>query len=76
MNIHAKHGDKVKYVGCSDEQIRFGNCDDPKGILKEGDIYTVAFVEIHSWHSKVHLEGYEDLGFNSVCFNKEGQPMD
>jgi len=61
-------GDKVVYTGATDEQVRWGSNDDPRGILVEGNTYTVARVEVHSWHTKVWLEEYPGLKFNIVHF--------
>ena len=64
-----KVGDKVKFLGCDEEQVRWGSNDNPKGILFEGDVYYVERVEIHSWHTKLYLRGFQGK-FNSVCFEK------
>jgi len=64
-----KAGDEVKYLGSDEEQVRWGSNDNPKGVLFEGDIYYVERVEIHSWHTKLHLRGVRGK-FNSVCFEK------
>lgn len=64
-----KIGDKIKYVGCSDEQKNWGGNDDPRGVLEEGLNYTVAEIEIHSWHTKVSLDGVNGK-FNSACFDE------
>lgn len=69
MNI--KVGDQVKYIGCSKEQIAWGNNDDPNSILYLNDLYYVERVEIHSQHTKLELKGVKGR-FNSVCFEKEG----
>ena len=58
---------KVKYIGCSKEQINWGGNDDPRTMLKVGEIYEVAKEEVHSWHTKIFLVGIEGK-FNSVCF--------
>lgn len=60
----------VKYVGCTDEQVRFGGCSDPRGLLDEGKLYLVEHKEVHNWHTKLYLKGFESLGFNSVCFEE------
>ena len=62
-------GDKVKYVGCCKEQIRWGNNDDPNGILEIGKEYTVESTEVHTAHTKLLIKGYNGK-FNSVCFVK------
>ena len=64
-----RSGDKVKYTGSIEEQVRWGGNDNPKGLLFVGDIYYVEKVEIHSWHTKLHLRGVRGK-FNSVCFEK------
>ena len=67
-------GDKIKFIGCTDAQIKCGANDDPRFFpaLVLGEIYTVKKVEVHSWHTKVWLE--ETGGkFNSVCFEEVSQ---
>jgi hypothetical protein len=62
-------GEYVKYIGCIDEQVQWGSNDNPRGILIEGDKYYVEKVEMHTWHTKLHLRGIYGK-FNSVCFEK------
>lgn len=62
---------KVIYVGASDSQVSWGNCDDPRGLLVEGETYEVYDKDVRSWHTKLTLVGFEDLRFNSVCFEEE-----
>lgn len=62
-----KQGDKVRFTGATDEQVRFGNCDDPREVLADAAVYVVEFVEVRSWHTKLHLRGIPGA-FNSVCF--------
>jgi hypothetical protein len=62
-------GNNVKFIGCSKEQIAWGNNDDPTGILIVGDKYYVEKVEVHSQHTKLTLRGICGR-FNSVCFEK------
>jgi hypothetical protein len=64
-----KSGDKVRYTGSIEEQVRWGNNDNPVGVLIEGDVYYVERVEIHTWHTKLYLRGVYGK-FNSVCFEK------
>jgi hypothetical protein len=63
-----KPGDYVKFLGCSKEQINWGNNDDPNNILFVGDTYYVEHVEVHSQHTKIELRGVKGK-FNSVCFD-------
>lgn len=62
-----RKGDEVKFIGCTNEQIKFGSCDDPRDILKVGGNYTVEYVDVHDWHTKIKLTGINGQ-FNSVCF--------
>jgi|TARA_B100001094_G_scaffold84721_2_gene81072 hypothetical protein len=64
-----KIGDQVRFLGCTPEQVRWGNNDDPQLKLIEGNTYLVEEVEIHSQHTKITLIGV-DGKFNSVCFEK------
>jgi hypothetical protein len=58
---------KIKFVAACDEQVRWGGCDDPRGVLAVGEVYEVDTVETHSWHTKVSLVGVHGA-FNSVHF--------
>jgi hypothetical protein len=62
-------GNYVKYIGCSKEQIAWGNNDDPNVVLFLGDTYYVEKVEVYSQHTKLTLRGIYGK-FNSVCFEK------
>jgi hypothetical protein len=64
-----RRGDKAIYLGCTQEQIRWGNNDDPSKTLIEGAMYYVENVEVHSQHTKLTLRGVSGR-FNSVCFGK------
>ena len=66
---HFKAGDKVRYTGSTETQVRWGNNDNPVGVLFEGDTYYVERVEIHTLHTKLYLRGVYGK-FNSVCFEK------
>jgi hypothetical protein len=59
---------RVKYTGATDAQVAWGSNDDPREHLVEGSVYTVVKQEIHDWHTKYYLEGFEDLKFNSASF--------
>lgn len=63
-----KMGDLVKFIGCSQNQIMWGNNDDPNTILSIGSVYKISKVDIHSSHTKISLKGITGW-FNSVCFD-------
>jgi len=67
MNI--KVGDQVKFIGCTKEQVYWGNNDDPNSILHLNDLYYVESIEVHSQHTKLELKGIGGK-YNSVCFEK------
>jgi hypothetical protein len=61
-----KRGNRAKFIGCSKEQIAWGNCDDTSHLILDC-IYTIEEVKVHSQHTKIKLIG--EMGrFNSVCF--------
>lgn len=72
-------GSRVKFTGCSSEQIQWGGNNDPQadGIFV-GAEGIVERVEVHSWHTKLWVRFSEDrhapLGvfgpYNSVCFEE------
>ena len=67
-HMEIRQGSTVRYLGCSKEQVAWGNNDDPNGILFVGDKYYVEHVWVHSQHTKIELRGVPKLKFNSVCF--------
>ena len=69
-----KKNDIVEYLGCSQEQINWGNNDDPRSFLIVGREYTIEKVDVHSQHTKVKL--YNKMGwFNSVCFEVKSSEL-
>jgi hypothetical protein len=62
-------GDKVKFIGCSTEQHRWGSNTGNPEELKVGDEYVIAEVDPHSWSTKLVLEGIKGT-FNNVCFEE------
>lgn len=60
-------GQHVRYIGASDEQVRWGGNDDPRPLLTEGETYEIIGVAVHSWHTKLAVKGF-DGWFNSVSF--------
>jgi hypothetical protein len=71
MGPETQIGDTVRYVPSKhDEDIAgFGNNKNPVGILNPEHHYVVEKVEVHSWHTKLWLEGVGGP-FNSVHFEK------
>jgi hypothetical protein len=77
--MELKEGDRVKFTGCSPEQVQWGGNADPNrhGLLV-GTEGTIERVEVHSWHTKVWIRVADYvttdgplLGpYNSVCFEE------
>ena len=63
-----KTGDRVTFCGCTEEQSRWGNNDEPD-MLQVGKAYEIEKVEPHKWHTKLKLVDI-DGKFNSVCFTE------
>lgn len=61
---------KVRFTECHESQIKWGNNDDPNGLLVPGEVYEVYTVDVHSWHTKYSLVGFPGRIFNSVCFEE------
>ena len=66
MSSKPKVGDTVEYIGCSPEQVAWGNCDRPIHCIV-GKKYVVERVEEHNQHTKIELRNMVGK-FNSVCF--------
>ena len=62
-------GEWVRYTNCIDQQVKWGGNSDPRGVLKMENLYTITDVEIHKSHTKLRLEGFPNLQFNSVHFD-------
>jgi hypothetical protein len=61
---------KVKYIGATDDQVRWGSNEDPRPLLKQGEIYTLFREEVHTQHTKYYLLEHPTLPFNSVSFER------
>jgi hypothetical protein len=70
-SYNIKEGQYVKFVGCTREQVNWGNNTDPENLLVPGGIYYVEQVIIKSSHTKLILRGVGGK-FNSVCFESLG----
>ena len=58
----------ARFLGASEDQVRWGGCDDPRGLMEQGQIYVVQEEEIHSYHTKLIFFAFPGKKFNSVCF--------
>lgn len=68
MNIHSPYGTIIKFIGASDDQVKWGSNDDPRDFLILNETYTIDHTEIHGYHTKVILKEFPNEKFNSVHF--------
>ena len=68
MDIYSPNGTKIRFIRCDKHQQQWGNHDDPNDYLTPGKIYTINKTDVRSSHTKVFLEEFPNLKFNSVCF--------
>jgi len=66
MDNDSPKGTKVKFA--YENAGTNWDIENVKKYLTLGDIYTVAFTEVHSWHTKVFLKEFRGIEFNSVQF--------
>jgi hypothetical protein len=60
-------GDKVRFMGATTDQVRWGGGSDPTGVMVIGQVLTVIGVDAHKWHTDLTFEGVVGR-FNSVMF--------
>lgn len=61
-------GDKVKFIGTTNDQVNWCGHDDPRKYLIKGKEYTISKIEVHSWHTRVYLKEYPGKHFNLLSF--------
>jgi hypothetical protein len=62
---------KYKFTGATDAQVNWGGNDDPREVMKVGDIVTLnGDPEVHLWHTKMSFKEHPGKKFNSVSFEK------
>ena len=64
-----KIGDQVRFLGCTPEQVRWGNNDDPQLKLIKGNTYLVETIEYVSEHPRISLIGVKGH-FHMSMFEK------
>jgi hypothetical protein len=64
----SKVGDKCMFIFANEQQIRWGNCDDPNGRLVENETYEIVEILVFSMHTKIVLKGFEDYKFPASAF--------
>lgn len=69
MNIYAKYGDKVRYLGKGGYDIDrvIGN-----KLLTVGEIYTVEKTDVANFVTHVFLKEFPNIAFNTVLFEDFG----
>lgn len=70
-NIYAKPGTKIICDNVDKNVALWGGNSDAEGVLEVGKEYTVKYTEVHTWHTKVVLEEFPGMKFNSAHFRDE-----
>ena len=70
MNI--RDSSQRKVVCVKNEGTIFFACDRNSHLLKVGETYNVANVDVHGWHTEVELKEFPNKVFNSACFKEKG----
>jgi hypothetical protein len=65
MDIYCEEGTKVKFIN---EGGWDGEFEEAKKYLKQGEMYTVDYVDIGGWTSYVTLKEFPTKEFNTVLF--------
>ncbi len=71
MNLEAKKGDKVVFLNENGHDWQPKEAREKHGLV-EGNVYTVAKMEVHNFSSDVWLEEVPGIAFNTVMFEDEG----
>ncbi len=58
---------RVRFLGCDEPQQNWGGPYADHSNLEVGKEYILEDFVVHSWHTKIYLEGFTGA-FNSVCF--------
>lgn len=66
---------KVRYIGCSEDQKRFGLNTGDQNKLVVGQVYEIIKKETHNWHTKYWFKD-QSGSFNSVCFINANDNME
>lgn len=61
---------KRKVVCVSNHDDGWWACKLNAHLLTVGEIYTLACIDVHSWHSEVYLKEIPGKTFNSVLFEE------
>lgn len=59
---------RARFLGASDDQVRYAGNSDPRQFLTVGAIYLVDVWKQEHWKTHVGLMGFPGKLFNSVCF--------
>ncbi len=60
----------VKFVECSDYQVKWKGHADPRECLVIGEVYRISQKNVYESYTDIYLEGFGTKRFNSVCFEE------
>ncbi len=68
MNIYAQKGTEVVYVGTEGVHLTEEQKNSAEKNLKKGYFYTIETTEVLAWETRVHLQEFPGIYFNSLVF--------
>lgn len=68
MDIYSTKGTKVIFNNINGHDY---DLEHARKYLKEGEKYTVDFIDVGAWSTSVYLEEFPGISFNSVMFDDE-----
>ena len=71
LDIYAPPGTKVRAVYLDGKPYHGGKYDHEVVVkhLKQGEVYTIANMDVGGWSTSVELVEFPDVWFNSVCLS-------
>lgn len=63
-------GTKVKFIDPDKDMVNLANNDDPSVYLKLENVYTVAKIDIHCFHTRILLNEMPGRWFNDLHFEE------
>ena len=52
---------------------QWGGCRDPEGVLGPNKEYQATKIEVHTWHTRVFLDGIDGYFSSTAFLEKEGK---
>lgn len=70
MELDIRNGTKRKVRCVRNHDDGWWACRNNAHLLTVGEIYNMAFLDVHNWYSEVYLEEFPGKTFNSILFEE------